>query len=87
MVVSGTGVVRPHGQLKPPTADKPSFGPSKRIDFELEMAALVGPGNKLGQPIRIAEAEDHIFGVVLMNDWSGTAQCCASTIESTDLRW
>jgi fumarylacetoacetase len=70
VVVNGTPVVRPHGQLKPPTADKPSFGPSKRIDFELEMATLVGPGNKLGQPIRIAEAEDHIFGVVLMNDWS-----------------
>ncbi len=72
MIVSGTPVVRPHGQLKPPTADKPSFGPSKRVDFELEMATLIGPGNKLGQPIPIAAAEDHIFGVVLMNDWSGT---------------
>jgi fumarylacetoacetase len=70
IVISGTPVVRPCGQTKAPTADRPSFGPSKRLDFELEMATFVGPGNKLGVPIPIATAEDHIFGLVLMNDWS-----------------
>ena len=70
MVVSGTPLHRPCGQRKPPTAAVPTFGPSLRLDFELEMAFFVGPGNALGHPISMHEAEDHIFGMVLMNDWS-----------------
>ena len=49
---------------------QPAFGPSKSFDFELEMAFLIGPGNSLGEPIPIDRAADHIFGFVLMNDWS-----------------
>ena len=70
IVVSGTDVVRPHGQIKPPDAEKPIFGPTKSLDYELEMAFLIGPANSLGQPVPIERAEDHIFGFVLMNDWS-----------------
>jgi fumarylacetoacetase len=70
VVVSGTDVVRPHGQSKPDKADAPVFGPTRSLDFELEMAVFVGPGNQLGQPIPVARAEDHLFGMVLLNDWS-----------------
>ena len=70
IVVSGTEVRRPHGQTKPPDASAPVFGPSKSLDFELETAFFIGPGNPLGQPVSIDQAEDHIFGIVLMNDWS-----------------
>jgi fumarylacetoacetase len=70
VVVSGTDVVRPHGQSKPEKADAPVFGPTRSLDFELEVAAFVGPSNYLGHPIPIAEAEDHLFGLVLLNDWS-----------------
>jgi fumarylacetoacetase len=70
VVVSGTDLNRPIGQTKPADATAPIFGPSKSVDFELEMGAFVGPGNTLGQPIPIAEAADHIFGMVLVNDWS-----------------
>ena len=70
IVVSGTDVRRPHGQTKPPDAPAPIFGPSKSFDYELEMAFLIGPGNSLGEPIPIDRAVDHIFGLVLMNDWS-----------------
>src|SRR3989440_1211226 len=70
IVVSGTEVRRPHGQTKPADASAPVFGPSKSLDFELETAFFIGPGNPLGQPVSIDQAEDHIFGMVLMNDWS-----------------
>jgi fumarylacetoacetase len=70
VVVSGTEVRRPKGQIKPPDAPSPVFGPTKSLDYELEMAFLVGPGNSLGQPVPIDQAADHIFGFVLMNDWS-----------------
>jgi fumarylacetoacetase len=70
IVVSGTEVRRPHGQTKPADASAPVFGPSKSLDFELETAFFIGPGNPLGQPVSIDQAEDHIFGIVLMNDWS-----------------
>jgi fumarylacetoacetase len=70
VVVSGTPIRRPQGQTKPPDADRPVFGPSRKLDFELETAFIVGEGNALGEPIPIAEAERHIFGLVLMNDWS-----------------
>jgi fumarylacetoacetase len=70
VVVSGTDVRRPCGQSKPDSAEKPLFGPSRSLDFELEMAVFVGPGNELGRPVPIAEAEEHLFGLVLLNDWS-----------------
>jgi len=70
VVVSGTPVRRPRGQTKPPDASTPMFGPSKSFDYELEMAFLIGPGNTLGEPVPIDRATDHIFGLVLMNDWS-----------------
>src|SRR5213596_3036204 len=70
VVISGTGVRRPSGQVKPPDASEPIFGASKSLDYELEMAFLIGPGNSLGEPVPIGDATDHIFGLVLMNDWS-----------------
>src|SRR5215472_11486582 len=70
IVVSGTDVRRPNGQTKAPDAGAPTFGPSKSFDYELEMAFLIGPGNSLGEPVPIDRAADHIFGLVLMNDWS-----------------
>ena len=70
VVISGTGVRRPSGQVKPPDASEPIFGASKSLDYELEMAFLIGPGNSLGEAVPIGNATDHIFGLVLMNDWS-----------------
>jgi fumarylacetoacetase len=70
IVVSGTEVIRPCGQSKPDKADAPIFGPTRSLDFELEMAVFVGPSNHLGQPVPVAEVEDHLFGLVLLNDWS-----------------
>ena len=70
IVVSGTDIHRPKGQTKAPDAEKPSFGPTRLLDFELEVAFVVGEGNKMGDNISIEEAEDHIFGLVLFNDWS-----------------
>ena len=70
VVVSGTAVRRPKGQLKLPDREQPVFGPSRKLDFELETAFVVGEPNALGEPIPVAEAERHIFGLVLMNDWS-----------------
>ncbi|KAJ1351885.1 hypothetical protein KIN20_008050 [Parelaphostrongylus tenuis] len=73
VVPSGTPIRRPSGQVKPEGANEPSYGPSKLLDFELEMAFFVGgPATELGQPIPIEKTEEHIFGVVLMNDWSGS---------------
>ncbi|PSH02940.1 MAG: fumarylacetoacetase [Acidobacteria bacterium] len=70
IVVSGTKVRRPCGQLMPSSAGQPQFAPSNRIDYEVEVGALVGVGNELGEAIPIAEADDHIFGLCLLNDWS-----------------
>jgi fumarylacetoacetase len=70
VVVSGTAVRRPRGQLKMPDSERPVFAPSRKLDFELETAFVVGEPNVLGEPIPIAEAERHVFGLVLMNDWS-----------------
>jgi len=70
VVVSGTEVRRPRGQLKPPTADAPSFGPCKRLDFELEMGVVVGGASPMGEMLTEAQAEAMIFGFVLLNDWS-----------------
>jgi len=70
VVVSGTKVRRPRGQLKPPSAELPGFGPSGRLDFELEMGAVIGQGSPMGEMLTEAQAEAMIFGFVLLNDWS-----------------
>jgi fumarylacetoacetase len=71
--VSGQHFKRPQGQTKAPGSDPaeaPSFGPTKRLDYELELGFLIGQGNALGQPVAIGDAEAHLFGVTLLNDWS-----------------
>jgi fumarylacetoacetase len=70
VVVSGTSVRRPCGQTRPDDDEPPVFGPTKLLDFELEMGFFVGPGNRLGESIPIERASDHIFGMALVNDWS-----------------
>lgn len=70
IVVSGTDIRRPKGQQMPADADKPVFGPSKLLDFELEMAFVICKENTLGEHIPIEEAEEHIAGLMLFNDWS-----------------
>lgn len=70
IVISGTPIHRPKGQTKAPDAELPSFGPSKQLDFELELAFVVGKETELGDSISIDKAEDFIFGLVLFNDWS-----------------
>ncbi|XP_037553276.1 fumarylacetoacetase [Nematolebias whitei] len=70
VVVSGTALHRPLGQMRPDQTKPPVFRPSQQMDFELEMAFFVGGGNRLGEPITIDRAHEHIFGMVLMNDWS-----------------
>src|SRR5205814_795233 len=67
IVISGTAVRRPSGQAKSPDAAAPVFGPTKSLDYELEMAFLIGPGNSLGEPVPIDRAMNHVFGFVLMN--------------------
>ncbi|GAA4466145.1 fumarylacetoacetase [Nibrella saemangeumensis] len=69
IVVSGTPIRRPKGQFLGPD-NKPVFGPSKALDFELEMGIVIGKSSKLGEPVSVEEAEDYIFGFVLFNDWS-----------------
>src|SRR6056297_456926 len=70
IIPSGIPVHRPQGQTKPKDSDTPVFGPSKRVDFEVEMAFITTDANPLGEPIPIEEAEEYIFGMVLFNDWS-----------------
>jgi len=70
IVVSGQPIRRPKGQVKSPEAEMPVLAPSKRLDLELELGWFVGQGNALGEPIAIGEAERHLFGVALFNDWS-----------------
>ena len=70
VVVSGTKVRRPRGQLKPPNAELPSFGPCKRLDFELEMGVVVGQPSAMGEMLTEQLAEEMIFGFVILNDWS-----------------
>ena len=70
VVVSGTRVKRPRGQLKPPTAEAPNFGACKRLDFELEMGFVVGQASKMGEMLTEQQAEEMIFGFVILNDWS-----------------
>jgi fumarylacetoacetase len=70
VVVSGTGVVRPNGQTRPDDDAPPIFGPTRQLDIELELGVFVGPGNVLGEPVPVDDAADHVFGYVLVNDWS-----------------
>jgi fumarylacetoacetase len=70
VVVSGAPVRRPHGQRKPAAEPFPSFGPSRNLDFELELGVWIGPGNELGTPIAVSAAAEHIAGFCLLNDWS-----------------
>jgi fumarylacetoacetase len=70
IVPSGTAVRRPCGQTAENPVGPPVFGPSRRLDYELEVGAFLGPGNALGQPIPIDQAPDHVVGVCLLNDWS-----------------
>jgi len=70
IVVSGANFPRPHGQTKADDADTPTFGPSRSLDFEVELGVLIGPGNTLGTPIPTSQAPEHVFGMVLVNDWS-----------------
>ncbi len=71
--VSGQAFPRPWGQTRPPTAPEgspPNFGPSRRLDYELELGVFIGHGNEAGEPIPMARAEEHVFGLALFNDWS-----------------
>jgi len=68
--VSGRDFKRPSGQTKAPAATVPSFGPCKRLDYELEVGIFIGKGNDLGEAISIENAEDHVFGLCMFNDWS-----------------
>lgn len=70
IVLSGTEIRRPRGQIKAPDSESPAFGPSQQLDFESELGIFIGTGNELGEPIAIAEAYKYIFGFCLLNDWS-----------------
>jgi fumarylacetoacetase len=70
IAVSGQDFARPSGQIFPPGAEAPSFGPAKRMDYELELGVYIGTSNELGTPVPISEAESHVFGLCLLNDWS-----------------
>ncbi|MGB0176057.1 MAG: fumarylacetoacetase [Owenweeksia sp.] len=70
IIISGEDIYRPKGQTMPPNAEKPVYGPSKRLDFELEMAFITTDGKNLGESISVEEAEEYIFGMVVFNDWS-----------------
>ncbi len=70
VVVSGTDVVRPCGQRRAPDEAVPRFGPSRRLDIEAEMGFVVGGSSRLGEPVSLEAADDHLFGVVILNDWS-----------------
>lgn len=70
IAISGQSFHRPMGQTKAPAAAEPSFGPCKRLDYELEVGIFIGPGNQPGHPIAIDDADGHVFGLCLLNDWS-----------------
>src|SRR3954470_3390761 len=70
IVPSGTSVRRPAGQRKDPASETPEFGPARQLDYEMELGCFVSAGNSMGEPVPIAEAEEHLFGLCLVNDWS-----------------
>lgn len=70
IIVDGTPVRRPRGQIKPPNEPRPLFSQCKRLDYEVEIGVFIGKSNEMGKPVKVKEAEDYIFGFVLVNDWS-----------------
>ena len=70
IIPSGQPFVRPRCQVKAPDAEAPVLQPTSRLDFELELGIVIGPGNALGEPVNMEQAEDHVFGLTLFNDWS-----------------
>ncbi|MGL0070358.1 fumarylacetoacetate hydrolase family protein, partial [Salmonella enterica subsp. enterica] len=70
VVVSGTPIHRPNGQIKLPNEARPIFGACRKLDYELEMGFIVGKDSALGEPVRVDQADDYLFGMVLLNDWS-----------------
>jgi fumarylacetoacetase len=70
VVVSDTPIVRPNGQRKAPSDAAPTFGPSRRLDIEAELGFVIGPPSRLGEPVPLDQVEEHLFGVVVVNDWS-----------------
>ena len=82
IVVSGTPVKRPRGQFRA-DGGVVQFGPSRVLDFELEVACIVGQPSSMGEPVAIADADQHIFGFVLLNDWSGKSG--SNLLSSPDL--
>lgn len=70
IIPSGTPFVRPRSQVKAPDAEAPVLKPTARLDFELELGIVIGQGNAMGEPVAMAQAEDHVFGMTLFNDWS-----------------
>jgi fumarylacetoacetase len=70
IVISGSPVRRPSGQVKGPNDEAPAFQPTRGLDYEMEIGCFVGPGNALGKPVPIEQAEEHLFGLCLVNDWS-----------------
>jgi len=83
--VSGHEFHRPSGQLKAPDADAPILAPCKRLDYELEVGIYIGEGNKLGSPVALDDAENHVFGLCLFNDWCnhGSTGTVPTTLEPT----
>lgn len=82
VVSSETPIVRPRGQYRDATGSV-VFGPTKRLDYELEIAAVIGKASVLGEPVKIEEADEYIFGLVLLNDWSGKFACATLTLRMT----
>ena len=70
IVVDGSPIIRPRGQTKPPKQDNPIFSECKKLDYEVEVGVVVGKSNEMGKPVKVKDAEDYIFGLVLLNDWS-----------------
>lgn len=85
IVVSGTPIARPRGQYRD-AEGKVVFGRTKRLDYELEVAAVVGKPSKLGEPVSIGDADDHVFGLVLLNDWSGRSACPSVTVAAANMK-
>ena len=82
VVPSTTPIIRPRGQYRDATGSV-VFGPTKRLDYELEVAAVIGKASALGEPVKIEDADEYIFGLVLLNDWSGEFACAALTLRIT----
>jgi fumarylacetoacetase len=84
IVVSGTPIVRPKGQFCDVDGSI-IYGPTNRMDYELEVACIIGKPTSLGESVSLAAADEHIFGLVLLNDWSGTCSTCITVNHKSDL--